>query len=400
MPDFSGFAETADPTGMKVAAAMPMKPAKLPTLPGGSSAAPATRSPTPPPDDEPQQQQAAEPPEAPDRAPPEEPTPPAEMPNLDGSAGQVPLGGLGAAPAGGGAALNSGTTAAPAADVHDAIVQAARAGGINPALALATADRESSFNPNAGGTGTIKGLFQMTGGNRARYGQADDADAAAQADAYVRLTNDNRQTMRDRLGREPTDAETYLGHYWGAGRAATMLGMDPQTPVNLVFTPRELATNPGLARAGTVGAAVGSVTSDMQHRMSRYADTPQSATPGLDPNLTEAQQEATYEAQVPPVLKGQGFRPGKDWDAAVASMPESEHVQDRRDETPSYRKLREAKAHLEADTNPGLTPNQRTTADFSQFGGRLAEDAGINSIVARSDQPRTNPVDQRRGPQS
>lgn len=46
--------------------------------------------------------------------------------------------------------------------------------------------------------------------------------------------------------------------------------MDPNTPVNEVFTSNEMAQNPHFAKAGTVGALLGSVTGDIDTRRSQY----------------------------------------------------------------------------------------------------------------------------------
>lgn len=155
-----------------------------------------------------------------------------------------------------------------------AIIRAAREEGIDPKYALAIAERESGFDPNAKASKTIRGLFQMTGANRARYGgdRADSTDAYDQTKAWASFFKDVKREMAARIGRDPTDAEAYRGHYFGGARAGNMMQMDPQTPVEAVFTPTEMAQNAPITKAGTIGALNSSVTEDIERRARRYAD--------------------------------------------------------------------------------------------------------------------------------
>ena len=62
-----------------------------------------------------------------------------------------------------------------------------------------------------------------------------------QAQGWAAFFKDNKGEMARVLGRDPTDAEGYLGHHFGSVRAARMMKMDPNTPVDEVFTPQEMA---------------------------------------------------------------------------------------------------------------------------------------------------------------
>jgi hypothetical protein len=159
-------------------------------------------------------------------------------------------------------------------DIRAAIRQAAIAQGIPPEYALATAERESSFRPNARASKTIAGLFQFTGKNRRALNLADDAGVDEQVRALADHSRAIRQQMGDALGRDPSNAETYLGHHFGAGRAAQILMSDPSTPVSAWFTPEEMDANPHFGKAGTVGKLVGSISSDMDRRMDKYSEAP------------------------------------------------------------------------------------------------------------------------------
>lgn len=150
------------------------------------------------------------------------------------------------------------------------IERAAIEDGVDPATALAYAERESSFNPQARSSKTIHGLYQMRGDLRQQYGVGDSTDPYAQTKGFNRLLADNKKAMSSKLGRDVDDAEAYAGHHFGAGRAASMFRMDPNTDVSEVFTPREMAENQHFAKAGTVGNLLGEVTSDITRRRTTY----------------------------------------------------------------------------------------------------------------------------------
>lgn len=155
-------------------------------------------------------------------------------------------------------------------EVEDAIRRAAEQEGIDPATALAYAQRESSFNPRARSSKTIRGLFQMKGDLREKYGVGDSDDVGTQVKGFGRLLADNKATMSRRLGRDVTDAEAYAGHHFGAGRAARMFNMAPDTPVDQVFTRSERAQNPHFDKAGNVGSLLSSVTGDIDKRRASF----------------------------------------------------------------------------------------------------------------------------------
>lgn len=166
--------------------------------------------------------------------------------------------------------------------VQEAIVRAAREEGIDPATALAIAARESSFNPQARNSKTIRGLFQMRGDLRGKYGVGDSDDPYAQAMGWGRFFKDVKGEMSGTLGRDPTDAEAYAGHHFGGKRASRMMQMDPATPVDAVFTPQEMRLNPHFAKAGTVGNLLADVTTDIDRRRSKFG------AEGIDlPDLSE-----------------------------------------------------------------------------------------------------------------
>lgn len=153
---------------------------------------------------------------------------------------------------------------------REAILRAAKEMGIDPSLALAVAERESNFDPGAKSSSTIRGIFQMNGGARAAHGVGDSTDPYTQAKGWGSFMRDVKREMAGPLGREPTGPESYLGHHFGGVRAGRMLKMDPDTPVEAVFTPREMRENPHFAKAGTVGELNRSVMADIERRQAKY----------------------------------------------------------------------------------------------------------------------------------
>lgn len=157
-------------------------------------------------------------------------------------------------------------------DIQDAITRAAQEEGVDPAFALAVADRESAGNPNAKASRSIYGLFQMRDALRNKYGAGDSSDPYTQTKAWARFINETRSGLTQRLGRDPTNSELYLAHYFGEGRAARMANgqIAPSTPVNEVFTPQELAGNPNIGHAGTVGALTSNIGADIGARQAAF----------------------------------------------------------------------------------------------------------------------------------
>lgn len=151
-----------------------------------------------------------------------------------------------------------------------AIERAASEEGIDPAAALAIAERESNFNPQARSSKTIRGLFQMRGDLRRQHGIGDSNDPYTQAKGWGGFFNGVKREMAGGLGRDPTDAEGYLGHHFGARRAARMMQMDPSTPVDQVFTKQEMRLNPHFGRAGTVGELNSSIIADIGARQAKF----------------------------------------------------------------------------------------------------------------------------------
>ncbi len=160
-----------------------------------------------------------------------------------------------------------------ATEIQDMIRRLAVEADVDPAYALAVAQRESRFDPNARASRTIAGLFQMRGDHRQRFGVPDDADPETQTRGFAGFTNALRDEMTRHLGRAPTDSELYLGHYLGGQRAARALTDHADLSPRDVFSPQELTINPEFKRHPTMGSLASAVTADMDKRMARFSST-------------------------------------------------------------------------------------------------------------------------------
>lgn len=151
-----------------------------------------------------------------------------------------------------------------------AIRRAAREEGVSEEAALAYADRESNANPYARNSKTIFGMYQMQKKWRDQYGSGESVDPYEQTKGWAKFYKDNKAEMAGVLGRDPTDAEAYLGHHFGGVRGARMMGMPGDTPVQSVFTPEERRLNPHIDAAGTTGTLKTALVSDMDKRMGKF----------------------------------------------------------------------------------------------------------------------------------
>jgi len=160
-------------------------------------------------------------------------------------------------------------------DVQDAITRAATEAGIDPAFALAVADRESAGHhdwndPGAHSSKTIFGLFQMRGDLRRQYGVGDSSDPYVQAKGWTSFIGDQKAQMEKALGRPVTNEELYFAHHFGTDRAIQMIGMPAGTNVGDVFSPYERQINPHFDRAGTTGNLMTSIAGDIAKRTAAF----------------------------------------------------------------------------------------------------------------------------------
>lgn len=150
--------------------------------------------------------------------------------------------------------------------VKQAIVNASNATGMDFGFLMATAQRESSFNPRAEArTSSATGLFQFLDAtwlttlkrHGAKHGMANEAAAiemTADGRPFVRdsalrrrlldlryepeisarmaaeFANDNAEYLRARTGQEPQPGDLYAAHFLGAGGASELINAAERQP--------------------------------------------------------------------------------------------------------------------------------------------------------------------------
>jgi hypothetical protein len=81
--------------------------------------------------------------------------------------------------------------------------------------------------------------------------KAEDATAEQTELAMDWFTEQNRSSLRDRLGREPADDELYLAHHFGAKGGARLINASADQTIDKLFPQKVLDANPNLPK--TVG---------------------------------------------------------------------------------------------------------------------------------------------------
>ena len=219
--------------------------------------------------------------------------------------------------------------------VHAAIRRAADATGVNFAMLVETARRESALNPHArAGTSSATGLFQfidstwldMVRRHGAEHGLGSAAAALQQgATAATRrdilelrndpelsarmageLARENADALQARLGRAPSAGELYAAHVMGAGGALRLIeAAQHDAPDAAALFPREAAANRGLFYAdGAPRSAQGlldRLSIDVQRGGVTGAPAPVRVESGDTP-MTPALAQALFAMALLPLL--------------------------------------------------------------------------------------------------
>jgi hypothetical protein len=99
-------------------------------------------------------------------------------------------------------------------DPRDEIRQAASLYGLDLAMMMSIAKIESNFNPRAG-TGSYKGLFQLSDYEFEKYGDGSIWDARDNARAAAHIFLVQGEKFKSALGHYPDFAERYMVHQQG-----------------------------------------------------------------------------------------------------------------------------------------------------------------------------------------
>lgn len=132
-------------------------------------------------------------------------------------------------------------------EIEALITRQAQAAGINPAVAISIAQRESSLNPNAKNKrSSAYGLFQLTDARRRELGIPVGAPMTVeeQVDAGIRSLVQSRDYLERRLDREPQAHELYAAHFSGPSGSLRVLKADPDKPIRELLSRPAIRANP------------------------------------------------------------------------------------------------------------------------------------------------------------
>jgi hypothetical protein len=236
--------------------------------------------------------------------------------------------------------------------ISAAVARGAEASGAPFQLLMATAQRESSLNPQArAGTSSATGLFQFIDSTWLSMVQRHGTDHGLGAYAGQIETRDGRPYVRDpsvrqsilnlrfdpevsarmagelaqengaflerRLGREATPGELYAAHVMGPSGAARLIeAAEAGAPNAAALFPREAAANRGLfyTRDGTARSA--------EQLLARL-----NVEPGLPPAATSIPVGGIGQATVPESQEApQNPPPATPWRAPGLVAPETTHA--------------------------------------------------------------------------
>lgn len=138
--------------------------------------------------------------------------------------------------------------------ISGAIIDKAKAAGVDPALVAAISWMESKFNPMAlnevklknGKTSRAYGLFQFIASTAEQYGLPSDARKASvlqQAEAGAKLMADSIRKIKQATGTDPTPGEVYLAHFLGVDAALRVMQVSPDTPLSKLISADAIEAN-------------------------------------------------------------------------------------------------------------------------------------------------------------
>jgi len=208
--------------------------------------------------------------------------------------------------------------------VEELIRKAAVDRGVDPAVALRIAERESSLNPTAKNRrSSAYGLFQITDDTWKQYGGTKENRASTLDNIRIGMDiiADNERTYVRKFGRAPSAAELYSMHFLGRTGGPRVLGADPNAPVASVVSPKVVKANPEL-RNQTVGEFIAS----MQKKMGAVGDTAlarrsvKEQGPGTVPMPQAPKETMRGRERLQPLAKDMVEQLGPNYQAALAAM--------------------------------------------------------------------------------
>ncbi len=155
--------------------------------------------------------------------------------------------------------------------IKQLIMEQATARGVDPAVALRIAEKESSLNPTAKNPkSSAYGLFQIIDPTWERYGGTKENRGSVLDNIRIGMDiiADSERTYIKKFGRAPSPAELYSMHFLGSTGGPRVLGADPNSPLSSVVSPKVIKQNPDLR-----GKTVGEFIASMQKKMGAVGDT-------------------------------------------------------------------------------------------------------------------------------
>lgn len=167
----------------------------------------------------------------------------------------------------------------------DLILAAAQMSGTDPGLMAVMAGIESTFRGRvAASKGSAKGLYQFTDGTWAemlrkygkKYGLGPDADVLdprANALMGAEYLKENAKNIKRVFGREATDLDLYMSHFFGPGGVEKFLKANPNDIAASVL-PAAAKNNEGIFFAKDGSArTIAQVQAEIDGRMSNWRNT-------------------------------------------------------------------------------------------------------------------------------
>lgn len=202
-----------------------------------------------------------------------------------------------------------------------AIVEAAKANGVDPVTLMTIAQLESGGNPNAQNpSSSAGGLFQFTDATAGQYGLINKYDPIQSADAGARLARDNQKSLQNALGRQPTTGEIYLAHQQGAGGAAALLSHPNENVVDVLARvyggDRDKAAQVVQQNGGSVDMTAGQFAGKWTGKADRVAGRASSVTLERDAGLADYEIEvlnkSSFEPRMPFTIRNAAFNAAAD----------------------------------------------------------------------------------------
>ena len=239
--------------------------------------------------------------------------------------------------------------------VEELIRRAATDRGVDPAVALRIAERESSLNPTAKNRrSSAYGLFQITDDTWKQYGGTKENRASTLDNIRIGMDiiADNERTFARKFGRAPSAGELYSMHFLGRTGGPRVLGADPNTPVASVVSPKVIKANPEL-RNQTVGEFIAS----MQKKMGAVGDTAlarrpvKEQGPGTVPMPQAPKETMRGRERLQPLAQDMVNQLGPNYQAALAAMAlaDTREDDDEEDENSLSRQYRDQIAAQETE---------------------------------------------------